>query len=127
MNQIQHMNKNKLLTLIGFAYKSRKLVSGEGITLEQIKRSKVKLVFLSCDASENTAKRIRDKASARGIAVCECFDRYEMGQAIGKEERVVIGITDWHFVSSMLRLLGGEVCAETKDESIYDRQDTGNE
>lgn len=105
-------NKNKILTLVGFAYKSRKMVSGEGITLEHIKKEKVRLVFLSKDASDNTAKRIKDKAASRDIPVCEFFDRYEMGKAIGKEERVVIGITDKNFANSMLTLLGGEPCAK---------------
>lgn len=113
MNQNQNKNNNnKLLTLIGFAYKSRNLVSGEGITLEEIKKNKVKLVFLSKDASENTGKRIKDKSTARNILVCEIFDRYELGKAIGKDERVVIGITDRSFSNSMLTILGGEACAE---------------
>lgn len=116
-------NKNKILTLVGFAYKSKKLVSGEGITLEQIKKNKVKLVLLSNDASDNTAKRIKDKSKTRNIRVCENFDRYELGRAIGKEERVVIGITDSNFAGSIVTLLGGEACAE--DESVHDCERTG--
>ena len=88
------MNLSKVLTLIGFAYKSRKMVSGEGITLESIKKNKVKLVFLASDASENTRKRIKDKCSYRDIPVSEELDRLQIGNAIGKDERVVIGITD---------------------------------
>lgn len=100
------------------------MVSGEGITLEQIKKNKVKLVLLSKDASENTAKRIKDKSNSRSIRVCEEFDRCELGSAIGKDERVVIGITDGHFADSIAKLLGGEACAE--DESIYDRKRAGD-
>lgn len=123
MNQV--LRKNKLKTLIGFAYKSRKLVSGEQLTLDQIKRNSVRLVFLSKDASENTAKRIKDKSRTRNIPVCELFDRHELGQAIGKQERVVIGITDRNFANSMGSLLGGEACA--KDASVHDSQRTGHD
>ena len=59
------MNLSKVLTLIGFAYKSRKMVSGEGITLEAIKKNKVKLVFLASDASENTRKRMERSINRR--------------------------------------------------------------
>ena len=106
------MNLSKVLTLIGFAYKSRKMVSGEGITLEAIKKSKVKLVFLASDASENTRKRIKDKCSYRDIPVSEELDRLQIGNAIGKDERVVIGITDEGFSQSMLKLLGGGAYAK---------------
>ncbi|CBH21811.1 Ribosomal protein [Acetoanaerobium sticklandii] len=106
------MNLSKVLTLIGFAYKSRKMVSGEGITLEAIKKNKVKLVFLASDASENTRKRIKDKCSYRDIPVSEELDRQQIGNAIGKDERVVIGITDEGFSQSMLKLLGGGAYAK---------------
>ena len=106
------MNLSKVLTLIGFAYKSRKMVSGEGITLEAIKKNTVKLVFLASDASENTRKRIKDKCSYRDIPVSEELDRLQIGNAIGKDERVVIGITDEGFSQSMLKLLGGGAYAK---------------
>ncbi len=106
------MDLNKVLTLIGFAYKSRKMVSGEGITLESIKKDKVKLVFLASDSSENTRKRIKDKCSYRDIIVNEDLNRQQIGKAIGKEERVVIGITDEEFSQSMLKLLGGGAYAK---------------
>ena len=106
------MNLSKVLTLIGFAYKSRKMVSGEGISLEAIKKNNVKLVFLASDASENTRKRIKDKCSYRDIPVSEELDRLQIGNAIGKDERVVIGITDEGFSQSMLKLLGGGAYAK---------------
>ncbi len=105
-----------MLALIGFAYKSRKMVSGEGITLENIKKNKVKLVFLANDASENTKKRIKDKCDYRNITVSEELDRTQIGNAIGKDERVVIGITDDGFSKSILKLLGGKAYA--KNQSI---------
>lgn len=108
------MDQNKILTLLGFAYKSNNLISGEGITLENIKKNRVKLVFLASDASDNTAKRIMDKSSYRDIPVCREFDRFQIGQAIGKPERIVAGITDNDFANSILKLLGGGAFAKNK-------------
>jgi len=94
--------------MLGFAKKAGKITSGEGITLENIKNSRVKLVILASDASDNTSKRIKDKSSYRNIQVIETLDRYEIGNAIGLDERVVLGITDRGFADSIKKIVGGE-------------------
>ncbi len=100
--------KQKIMTMLGFAKKSGKITSGEGITLENLKNGRVRLVVLATDASLNTAKRIKDKSSYRNIQVVECLDRYEIGKAIGIDERVVVGITDKGFADSIKKIVGGE-------------------
>lgn len=99
--------KNKLMSMIGFAKKAGKIASGEGISLENIKKNKAKLVVLANDASENTAKRILDKAKYRNIAVLRILNRKEIGKAIGSEDRVVISITDKQFAESIKKIAGG--------------------
>lgn len=94
--------------MLGFAKKAGKITSGEGITLENIKNGRVKLVLLASDASPNTSKRIKDKASYRNIQVIEILDRYEIGKAMGIEERVVVGITERGFAESIKKIVGGE-------------------
>lgn len=100
--------KQKIKTMLGFAKKAGKITSGEGITLENLKNGRVKLVILASDSSNNTSKRIKDKASYRNIQVIEDLDRYEIGNAIGTEERVVVGITDKNFADSIKKIVGGE-------------------
>ena len=100
--------KQKIKTMLGFAKKAGKITSGEGITLENLKNGTVKLVILASDASANTSKRIKDKSSYRDIPVIECLDRYEIGKAMGVEERVVVGITDRGFADSIKKIVGGE-------------------
>ena len=94
--------------MLGFAKKAGKITSGEGITLENLKNGRVKLVILASDASANTSKRIKDKSSYRDIPVIECLDRYEIGKPMGVEERVVVGITDRGFADSIKKIVGGE-------------------
>ena len=79
--------KQKIKTMLGFAKKAGKITSGEGITLENLKNGRVKLVILASDASANTSKRIK---------------------AMGGEERVVVGITDRGFADSIKKIVGGE-------------------
>lgn len=110
--------KQKIITMLGFAKKAGKITSGEGITLENLKNGRVKLVVLANDASLNTAKRIKDKAGYRNIQVVESLDRYEMGKAIGIDERVVIGITDRGFADSIKKIVGGEQVGKDTNTQI---------
>lgn len=103
--------------MIGFAKKAGKTASGEGISLENIKSGKAKLVILASDASENTAKRIRDKSKNRNISVIEILDRKELGKAIGTEERVVVSILDKGFADSIKTIVGGSMHGENTNLS----------
>lgn len=97
------------MTMLGFAKKAGKISSGEGITLDNIKSNRAKIVILANDASDNTAKRIKDKSKYRNITVIEVLDRYEIGRAIGQQERVVVSITDKGFSESIQKIVGGVV------------------
>lgn len=105
-------SKNKLMNILGFAKKAGKISSGEGITLENIKKDKALVVVLANDASENTSKRIKDKASYRNIEVIQLLNRKELGRAIGVDERVVISITDKGFAQSIKTIVGGNLHGE---------------
>lgn len=100
--------KEKISTLLGFAKKSRNLSLGEGISLEQIKKKKAKLVFLASDAGPNTAKRINDKAAFYQIPLSTIFNRFELGKIFGDDEKVVVAVTDNGFANRMKELLGGD-------------------
>ncbi len=51
-------NKNqKFLNLLGLAMRAGKLVTGEELTLKDIRANKAKFVFVAQDASENTRKK----------------------------------------------------------------------
>lgn len=104
--------KNKLMTMLGFAKKAGKIASGEGITLENIKKNKALVVVLATDASPATAKRIKDKAAYRNIMVVEFLNRKEIGKAIGVDERVVISVIDQGFANSIKTITGGNMHEE---------------
>lgn len=100
--------KNKIDTMIGFARKSRNIVSGEGICLEKIRSKKAKIVFLASDAGPNTEKRIIDKAKHNNIPVSRIYNRTELGKLVGTEEKVVIAVIDKGFAERIKELLGGD-------------------
>ncbi len=104
--------KAKLMTMLGFAKKAGKLMSGEGIVLDSIKRNQARVVILAKDASENTAKRIKDKAGYRNIKVIDLLNRTEIGQAIGVGDRVAVSVADEGFAKSILTIVGGNMHGE---------------
>jgi len=84
----------------------KKLVNLES-TLEKVRRRQAKLVIISKDAALNTAERMQSKASCYGIPVCTVGNKIELGQAIGKSPRSVIGIIDKNFAAKINDLVEG--------------------
>lgn len=93
------------MSLLGLANRARKIISGEELTVKEIRSGKAKLVLLSKDASSNTHKKITDKCNSYHVPYKLVEDRYKLGQAIGKDARVVVALLDNGFAKKLLTLL----------------------
>jgi ribosomal protein L7Ae-like RNA K-turn-binding protein len=93
------------LSLLGLAARARMLNSGEELVLKDVRRKSVRLVLLSNDASEGTKKKVMDKCEFYKVPIRSVANRYELGQAIGKGERVVIGVIDSGFAKKLISLI----------------------
>ncbi|WP_026689861.1 YlxQ family RNA-binding protein [Alteribacter aurantiacus] len=96
---------DKALNLLGLAYRARMIVTGEEIVLQSMRKNRLHLVILSEDASDNTKKKITDKASHYGVPLLIKGERHILGQAIGKSERVVLGVEENGFAKKLQSLL----------------------
>lgn len=92
-----------MLKSLGIGYRARLLISGEEFVVDGIRKNKVYLVFLANDASENSKKKILDKAKYYNVEVILDYSSEELSNAIGKGNRMVIGITSQKFASSLLK------------------------
>ena len=99
------MIQQQWMSLLGLANRARKTISGEELVVKEIQRGKAKLVILSEDASSNTAKKITDKCNFYKVPLRYVNNRQILGQAIGKEERVVVAILDNGFAVKLKSLL----------------------
>ncbi len=90
---------------MGLANRARKIISGEELSLKEIRSGKAKLVLLSKDASANTVKKITDKCKSYEVPFRMMENREVLGHAIGKEARVVVAILDGGFAKKLLTLL----------------------
>jgi ribosomal protein L7Ae-like RNA K-turn-binding protein len=98
--------KNRMLSYLGLAMRSGKLVTGEEKVLAAIRSGEAKLVVLAEDASANARKKYIDKCSYYRIPLIECGTRCELGRCIGKESRVAVAVLDRGFAQLMLKCQG---------------------
>lgn len=98
-------NSNKWMSLLGLANRARKIISGEELSVKEIRSGKAKLILLAADASANTMKKISDKCKSYEVPLKLVEDRNLLGQAIGKEARVVVAVLDDGFAKKLVSLL----------------------
>lgn len=71
---------------------------------------KLKLIILTEDASERTKKNFYTLIEKSDIHICEFGKMEEIGKAIGKTPKAVIGIKDINFSKEIIKNInGGEI------------------
>lgn len=98
----------KVDSYLGFAAKSRNLVSGYHTCLHAIKQKKLKLLILSEDLSENTVKKLSKLSQENEIPLRRYGKSEELSKATGSQERGVFGITDGNFADVIMKEIDGE-------------------
>ena len=93
------MTKMKIFNLLGLAMRAGKIKS-ESVILNELKKKQIKLVILASDASSNTLKQMNNKCNSYQVPLRVFGTRNELGLAIGKSDRVNIGITDNGFAKN---------------------------
>lgn len=99
------MNISPWASLLGLANRAGKCISGEELVVKAVQKQQAKCVLLSMDASDNTKKKITDKCSFYRVEVKWIDNRYSLGNAIGKDQRVVVAVTDQGFAKKLTALL----------------------
>ena len=97
--------KEKIVNFLGLAMRAGKVKTGESVIINEIKKHKIQLVIIAEDASENTKKVIKNKCESYHISFRIFGTRSELGQALGKAERVNVGITDQGFAKKLLSMI----------------------
>ncbi|HCG76062.1 MULTISPECIES: L7Ae/L30e/S12e/Gadd45 family ribosomal protein [Staphylococcus] len=99
------MTKDQIFNFLGLAMRAGKIKSGESVILSDIKTNKIKLVIVATDASDNTLKVMKNKSESNQIPLRSFGTRVELGIALGKGERVNIGVTDIGFAKKLLSMI----------------------
>ena len=106
---------NKGLSLLGLAFRSGNLVSGEFAAREAVRKKTAVLIIVANDASDNTKKMFENSCAYYKVPVNQCKHyqvpfycwglKEELGHAIGKEFRASIAVTDQGFAEALLKQL----------------------
>ena len=100
------MLNKEIYSLLGLCSRARKLSSGS-ILINDIRSHKVNFVIIANDASENTKKKISDKCKYYHVEYVIGGDVDSMSSAVGKNNRVALGIMDKGFADKIKSKLGG--------------------
>lgn len=92
---------DKIYSLLGFAQRARKLVSGEQAVDVALRKGKVHLLIIASDSSDNTLRKFKAIADTHQVKWCILGTKAELGYAMGKSPRSLIGIIDANFSSSI--------------------------
>ncbi len=106
---------NKLLGMLGLARRAGRLSIGTDMTCEALRQGSARLCILACDASENTAKRVKSKSEFYGVkCICPEINRAQLSHAIGKENDIsAVAINDENFASAIENIFKN--CEERTD------------
>ena len=83
----------RILNMLGIANKAGKLVTGEDSVISGLQKRKVKMVFVSNDASASTVDKFDKKCFFYHVDCITLFNYEELSSAIGRNRKIV-GVTD---------------------------------
>ncbi len=95
---------DKVLKILGFANRARKLTLGMTATVSALKRGGLKLIILAEDCSENTQSKIQ-LHNRHNLQVLEYSNKENLGLFFGRGEVGIIGIQDQDFAKSLKKLI----------------------
>lgn len=91
----------KIHSLLGFAQRAGKIISGEqGVELA-LRRGKVRCLIISKDSTENTQCRYIKMAENYNVAWYLYGTKSELGRALGKSQRAVVAVIEAGFANAI--------------------------
>jgi hypothetical protein len=96
---------DKVLSYLGLAKKSGKLVTGEFLTENSIYAKKAKLVIVAEDASDNTKKKFTDRCNHHKVTLRFYKTKEELGNATGSALKASLAVLDEGFSKAILNIL----------------------
>jgi ribosomal protein L7Ae-like RNA K-turn-binding protein len=97
--------EERILNLLGLAYRSRKLICGDFAAEKHLKQHGAKLMFLAADGGSDNVKKYRYWAEKKNLMVVDIFTKEQLGGAVGKARNVVLLLTDAGFAKAIDKVL----------------------
>lgn len=92
------MNEQRMRTALGFSMRAGKCLSGDFVCERAVKDGRAKIVALDSGASQSTRERYQGMCDRAGIPLVMIDN---LGNAIGKDNRMIAAVTDNGFANMM--------------------------
>ena len=95
---------NKFFNFLGIAKKSGSLIEGYSKCDDMRNKSKIYLFIMSEDLSESSKEKFVKHCKEKEIPYIVDFSKFELGNAIGRNEIMILGICDKNIADKLLML-----------------------
>ncbi len=101
------MKQDEVLSVLGLAYRAKKIVIGFDPISEQARQGNIHLMILAEDCSEGTKKAYRNKCQFYHIPCEEYGTRETIGKSVGKQQIAALAVCDEGFSALVYKKLRG--------------------
>lgn len=101
------MNNQKICGLLGLATRAGKVIFGTEAVITGLEKRKIKLLLIATDAAERTKLNFSKLNEKYKLDYVEALDTDLISKAIGKNNKVIVGITDVNFSKEILKIING--------------------
>jgi ribosomal protein L7Ae-like RNA K-turn-binding protein len=100
------MKEEKILSLLGFASKAKKLVYGKENIRDYIKdqRLKYKVIIIATDAGNRVKKDTKIRCDISNVPYVEIYTKQKLSHATGMVNVSVLGVSDENLAKSIVNL-----------------------
>lgn len=91
------MTRDKIYSYLGFAAKSRNLITGYNTCSMMMEKKRVKLLILCEDLTENTVKKMLQQCGRNHTEYRIFGESDVLSHATGNRGKGIFGVTDRHF------------------------------
>ena len=95
---------DSFLTHLGLAFRAAKLAVGEEPVREVLADGRARVVFMACDASDHTRRKLEPKLGDVPLEAVNA-SKAEMGRALGRESCAICAVTDKGFAQGLVQRL----------------------
>jgi len=104
MEENKENRRVKILNLLGLSQKAGYLVSGNDSVIAEMRKGKLKIVFVASDSSEKTIDSFKKKCYFYQVLVNFDFTEEELSSSIGRN-RKIIGLNNDKMYAAIEKLL----------------------
>ncbi len=116
----------KIDTLLGFARRAGRLVTGATAVEVSLRRNRTRLLLLASDASKWTLRSLAAKAFRNGVRVFVYSTKEDLGRLLGKGMVAAIGVEDSQFARSLtVNLAVAPEARELTEREMFPRRRRG--